>query len=278
MEPRVVLDGLAFPEGPRWRDGRLWLSDMGGQVLVVDADGRSTTVVDQVPGGPPSGLGWLPDGRLVLVATEGRALLSLEADGTLAPYADMSDLASFGCNDMVVDGAGRAYVGSCDLAGIPRPSVSELLVVHPGGRVEVGDAAMRFPNGAVITPDGATLIVAETFGQCLTAFTIGADGSIGDKREWAPVPGAAPDGICLDEEGCVWLADAGGNACVRVSEGGEVKQRIATEQAAFACTLGGEDGRTLFVMASTFPVQDALRTRPGRVVAYEVDVPGAGSP
>jgi sugar lactone lactonase YvrE len=251
---------------------------MGGRVVVVDDEGEAETVVEDIPGGPPSGLGWLPDGRLLVVATEGRALLRLEPDGSLATHADLTGLASYGCNDMVVDQAGRAYVGSCDLAGIPRPSPSELVVVHPDGRAEVADPAMRFPNGAVITPDGATLIVAETFGPCLTAFSIDVDGGLGEKREWAALPGTAPDGICLDEEGCVWVADASGSACIRVAEGGEVRDRIEVGQNAFACTLGGTEGRTLYVMASTFPIREALRTRPGRVLAYEVDVAGTGSP
>jgi sugar lactone lactonase YvrE len=278
MQPRVVVDGLAFPEGPRWRDGRLWFSDMGGQVVVVDEDGSARTVLDDIPGGPPSGLGWLPDGRLLVVATEGRTVLALGSDGSLTRHADLSGVASYGCNDMVVGAAGRAYVGSCDLAGIPRPATSELVIVHPDGQVEVGDPAMRFPNGSVITPDGRTLIVAETFGQCLTAFTIDDEGRLGDKREWAAVPLTSPDGICLDEEGCVWFADAAGNACVRVAEGGEVRDRVETDQAVFACTLGGPDGRTLFALTSTFPIGDARRSRPGRIVAYEVTVPGSGSP
>lgn len=278
MQGTVVVDGLGFPEGPRWRDGRLWFSDMAGRVVVVEPDGSTRTVVEDIPGGPPSGLGWLPDGRLLMVATEARSLLALEPDGTLSTHADLSGVASFGCNDMVVDAEGRAYVGCCDIAGIPQPSPSEVVVVHPDGRAEVGDAEMRFPNGSVITPDGTTLIVAETFGQCLTAFSIGADGTLGDKREWAAVPGMLPDGICLDQEGCVWFADATGNACVRVAEGGEVRGRIATDQGAFACTLGGDDGRTLFAMTSSWPIPTAVEDRKGQVVAYEVEVPGTGSP
>lgn len=285
MDSRVVLDGLVFPEGPRWRDGRLWFSDMQfwlpdatGQVIAVDESGAVRTVVDGVPGGPPSGLGWLPDGRLLLVATEGRSLLALEPDGTLTPHADLSGVTSYECNDMVVDASGRAYVGACDAAGIPSPSPSELIVAHPNGRAEVVDPAMRFPNGMVITPAGDTLIVAESHGQCLTAFAIAPDGTLGGKREWAEVPGAAPDGICLDQEGCVWFADAGGNACVRVAEGGEVRDRVETDQGAYACTLGGHDGRTLFVATSSFPTSDVEPARPGKIVAYEVDIPGTGSP
>lgn len=281
---RVVVDGLVFPEVPRWRDGRLWFSDyqiwlpgMTGTVLVVDAGGTVRTVVDQVPGGPATGLGWLPDGRLLLVAARGRSLLVLEHDGALTTHADLSSVASYPCNDMVVDPAGRAYVGSADPPPAP-PALSELMVVHPDGRPEIADSAMRYPNGAVITPEGDTLIVAESQGQCLTAFTIAGNGTVGDRRLWAAVPGMAPDGICLDEEGCVWFGDARGNACVRVAEGGEVRDRVETEQAAFACTLGGDDGRTLFVMTSSFPTGEAFKPRPGRIVAYQADVPGTGSP
>jgi sugar lactone lactonase YvrE len=129
----------------------------------------------------------------------------------------------------------------------------------------------------MITPDGGTLIVAESRGQCLTAFTIAGDGTLGDRRVWAAVPGMVPDGPCLDQDGCVWFADATGNACVRVAEGGLVRDRVETDQGAFACTLGGGDGRTLFVMTSTFPSSEAFNPRPGRIVAYEVDVPGAGA-
>ncbi len=282
--PRVVLDGLVFPEGARWRDGRLWLCDFElwlpgrtGQVIAVDEGGTARTVVDQVPGGPATGLAWLPDGRLLLVA--GRSLLALEPDGSLTRHADLSGVASHPCNELAVDASGRAYTGGVDTAGggIPGPAPTELIVVHPDGRQEVADSAMRVPNGFMITPDGGTLIVAESRGQCLTAFTIAGDGTLGGKRVWAAVPGMTPDGPCLDQEGCVWFADATGSACVRVAEGGEVRDRVETDQDAFACTLGGRDGRTLFVMTSTFPTGDAFDPRPGRIVAFEVDVPGAGS-
>jgi len=241
--------------------------------MVLDEAGTARTVVEEVPGGPPSGLGWLPDGRLLLVAAEGHSLLTLEPDGTLARHADLSEVTTHWCNELVVDASGRAYVGSCEPPPAA-PTPTEMIVVHPDGRAEVADS-MRYPNGSVITSDGGTLIVAESQGQCLTAFTIASDGTLGDKRAWAEVPGMAPDGICLDREGRVWFADAGGNACVRVAEGGEVKDRIQTDQGAFACTLGGEDGRTLFVMTSSFPTGEPSSFRPGRIVAYEVDVPGA---
>jgi sugar lactone lactonase YvrE len=280
--PRVVLDGLVFPESPRWHNGQLWLCDFElwlpdrhGQVLVVDAAGAARTVADQVPA---TGLGWLPDGRLLLVA--GRSLLAVEPDGALTTYADLSSVTAYPCNELMVDASGWAVTGGVDTVGggIPRATPTELVVVHPDGRPEVADSAMRVPNGYMITPDGGTLIVAESRGQCLTAFTTDADGTLGDKRLWAAVPGMTPDGPCLDQEGCVWFADATGNACVRVAEGGEVKDRVETDQGAFACTLGGDDGRTLFVMTSTFPSGEVFNPRPGRIVAFEADVPGDGTP
>lgn len=281
-KPQLVLDGLVFPECPRWRDRRLWLCDFElwlpdrkGRVLVVDEGGTARTVVDQVSA---RGLGWLPGGRLLIVA--GRSLLAVEADGTLTQHADLSGVTSYTCNELVVDASGRAYTGGVDTVGggIPGPTPTELILVQPDGRAEVADTAMRVPNGFMITPDGGTLIVAESRGQCLTAFTIAGDGTLRDKRVWSAVPGMVPDGPCLDREGCVWFADAVGNACVRVAEGGKVKDRVETDQGAYACTLGGEDGRTLFVMTSTFPSGDSFDPRPGRIVAYEVDVPGAGTP
>ncbi len=284
-EPRVILDGLVFPEDLRWREGRLWLSDLQfwipdstGQVIAVDEQGNAETIVDQVPGGPPSGLGWLPDGRLLIVATEARALLAREPDGALTTHADVSAVASFPLNDMVVDASGRAYVGSADVENIPDSAPSELIVVHPDGRTEVADTAVRFPNGTVVTPDGGTLIVAESQGSRLLAYTIDGGGSLSGKRVWADVPGMFPDGICLDVEGCVWFADAGGQACVRVAEGGDVRDRIETGQGTFACALGGADGRTLFAATSTFPDGERFEPRPGRIVAFAVDVAGTGSP
>jgi len=278
-----LVEELTFPEGPRWRNGRLWFSDIvwgrsdDGRVLAVDEHGNLDVVLQRVPGGPPSGLGWLPDGRLLVVATAGRTLLAADADGTLTEYADLTGLASFQLNDMVVDTSGRAYVGSCDVPGLPNPASSELIIVHSDGRAEVADPAMRFPNGSVITPDGATLIVAETHGQCLTAFTVADDGTLADKRVWASVPGQFPDGICLDQAGGVWFADARGQACVRVTEGGRVTNRVETDQGCYACTLGGRDGRTLFVLTSVFRGRRES-PRPGRIEAYAVDVPGTGPP
>lgn len=284
-EPRVLLEGLAFPENLRWRDGRLWFADLQfwipdatGQVMAVDEHGVATTIVDGVPGGPPSGLGWLPDGRLILVATQAQTLLSAEPDGALATHADLSGSASFSLNDMVIDTSGRAYVGSADVANIPDSAPSELIVVHPDGHIEVADPAVRFPNGTVLTPDGTTLIIAESQASRLLAYTIADDGSLSARRVWADVPGMFPDGICLDEELCVWFADAGAQACVRVAEGGDIRDRVETGQGTYACALGGTDGRTLFGATSTFPEGEHSDPLPGRILMFTVDVPGTGSP
>lgn len=273
----MLLDGLAFPEGPRWHEGRLWFSDvLAGDVLAVDLDG-SSEVIASVPA-LPSGLGWLPDGDLLVVSVDDRRLLR-RRDGALEVHADLAALASFGCNDLVVDGAGRAWVGASDNAGIPRPSPSELLLVRPDGTASLAAADLAFPNGAVVTPDGGTLIVAETFGHRLTAFTIAADGSLHDRRTWADLGAALPDGICLDAEGAIWFADPGSNACVRVVEGGEERARIRTGDPCFACALGGADRSTLFLLTSggTDYVRNRAE-RPGRISVAEVDVPGAGWP
>jgi sugar lactone lactonase YvrE len=204
--PEILVDGLRFPEGPRWYDGRLWFSDMHSQqVLAVDLDGKTETIV--VVPQDPSGLGWLPDGRLLVVSMQDRRLLRLDPGG-LVEVADLSELASFHCNDMVVDEKGRAYVGNFgfDLHGGQSPMPTGLVLVAPDGSSRVVAEDLRFPNGTVITPDGRTLIVGETFGGCLTAFDVAEDGSLSGRREWARMDKAVPDGICLDAEGAIWVA------------------------------------------------------------------------
>jgi len=286
----VLLEGLHFGEGPRWRDGRLWFSDFYDRaVRTVALDGATTTAVE-LDGDEPSGLGWLPDGRLLVVSMQRRLLLRLEGD-TLVEHADLSGVATYHCNDMVVDGAGRAYVGNfgfdlnaaaesgnfaAALAAYEGASVAR---VDPDGTVSAATPPLRFPNGTVITPDGTTMIIAESLGRRLSAFTIEPDGSLTDQRIWAELGSMTPDGITLDAEGAVWLADAGGPRCVRVREGGEVLQVIDTQQPCFACMLGGPDGRHLFMLtaASSRPaIASAERT--GRILVTTVEVPHAGLP
>ena len=278
---RVVASGLGFAEGPRWHDGRLWFSDMGAAtVFSVDADGGELEEVVRVEA-RPSGLGWLPDGRLLVVSMGDRRVLRREEDGSMVEHADLSSLASFDCNDMVVDGRGNAYVGNAgfDLSARPiQPRPAEVVLVRPDGTAQVEDDEVMFPNGSVVTPDGGTLIVAESFGQKLTAFDIADDGTLSGRRTWADTPGRSPDGICLDADGAVWLADAGGNACVRVAEGGEELQVVDTELGCFACMLGGDDRRTLFLLTAEGFAGKAISRRTARIEAVDVEIPGAGHP
>jgi sugar lactone lactonase YvrE len=277
--PRVLIDGLAFPEGPRWHENRLWLSDMHAhQVIAVDSTGRSEVVVE-VPG-QPSGLGWTTDGRLLVVSMTDRRLLRLDSTG-LTEVADLSHLASFHCNDMVVDGHGRAYVGNFGFDLIAQASFhpAELILVTPEGEAGVVARDMAFPNGAVITPDGQTLIVGESAGARLTAFDIRPDGWLVNRRVWAEVAPLVPDGICLDAENCVWVASPTTSEVARIREGGEIVDRIAVETHAYACMLGGPGRRTLFIAtASTHEPKAARQTRTGRIEAVEVTVSGVGWP
>jgi len=280
--PEVLLDGLAFPEGPRWREGRLWFSDMHADVVMrVGLDGRAERVVE-VPE-QPSGLGWLPDGRMLVVSMKDRRLLRLDEEG-LVEVADLSELATWHCNDMVVDEAGRAYVGNFggDIHGGARgaPPEAVLCRVDPDGEVHVAARHLMFPNGTVITPNGRTLIVGETFAARLTAFDVDpSTGDLSNRREWASIAGAVPDGICLDAEGAIWVASPISHEVQRVAEGGAVLDRVPVESQAFACMLGGDDGRTLFVCTAADSDPAVCRAeRSGRIEIVRVDAPRAGLP
>ena len=280
VSARVVADGFHFLEGPRWRDGRLWVSDMhGDRVVAVTPDGIVEPIVD-VPT-QPSGLGWLPDGRLLVVSMTDRRLLRLEG-GRLVVHADLSGLATFHCNDMVVDADGRAYVGNFgyDYEAGETFTPAVLGLVHPDGRVEPAADDLAFPNGMVITPDGGTLIVAETFAHRLTAFTIAAGGQLAERRTWASLDERVfPDGICLDAAGAIWVASPLTKEAIRVREGGAVTDRVPADRHVIACMLGGVDRRTLFVLAATaIPRASARAQRGAQILAAAVDAPGAGSP
>jgi sugar lactone lactonase YvrE len=277
-ETRVLLDGLAFGEGPRWHDGKLWFSDMHfHRVMAIDHDGHAGTIVEVA--GRPSGLGWLPDGRLLIVSMVDRRLLRLDPDG-LKEVADLSRLASSNCNDMVVDSVGRAYIGNFGFDFLTesfRPA--EMVMVEPDGAARVVANDLAFPNGTVITPDGRTMIVGETYAARLTAFDIAGDGSLSNRRLWAQLEKAVPDGICLDAEGAIWVASPNSGEVIRVLEGGEVTRRVKVQTQAFACMLGGEGRRTLFILtAETSNPEEARQRGSGRVEVVEVDVPGAGLP
>jgi sugar lactone lactonase YvrE len=274
------LDQLAFPESPRWHDGALWFSDFyTHRVQRVGLNGRRETVVE-VPG-QPSGLGWLPDGRLLVVSMTDRRLLRLDAQG-LTEVADLSALAPFHCNDMVVDAKGRAYIGNFgfDFASRQAPRSTGLILVQPDGQARLVAQDLHFPNGTVITPDGRTLIIGETYAARLTAFDIAEDGSLSGRRVWAALDKTSPDGICLDAEGAIWLASPTSREVIRVREGGEVTHRLPTPGQAVACMLGGPDRRTLFVLTGKVMVtpEQSRENLTGMIYTLPVSVPGVGRP
>ncbi|MEM7077668.1 MAG: SMP-30/gluconolactonase/LRE family protein [Pseudomonadota bacterium] len=274
----VLLDRLCFGEGPRVRDGQLWLSDMHAQeVIRVSPEGVRETVVS-LPDDQPSGLGWLPDGDLLIVGMSQRRLLRF--DGTqLTEYADLSGLARWHCNDMVVDRAGRAYVGNFgfDLHNQASPAPAEIICVPGDADPFVAADAVMFPNGTVISPDDSTLIVGETFGGKLTAFDKHTDGTLHNRRTWAELPqGALPDGICLDAADGIWVASPTTNECIRLAEGGKVTHRITLDRGAFACMIGGD---TLYVLTSHSSVpQECIDQRSARVETFPAPFPAAGWP
>ena len=278
-ELTTLLEGLYFGEGPRWRDGHLYLSDFyAHEVLKVDLDGRRERVA-HVPN-QPSGLGWLPDGTLLIVSMKDRRLLRLTDEGPVE-YADLSAVAGYHCNDMVVSAAGHAYVGNFgyDHYTEPEEKTADLARVDPDGSVHRAATGLRFPNGSVITPDGRTLIVGETRGNCLTAWDIGSDGALSNRRVWADLGANFPDGICLDAQGAIWVADPRQKETIRVLEGGEVTERISTgDYGSFACMLGGDDRRTLFICTAAGSGPRAAEEPRGRIEFCRVAVPGAGLP
>jgi sugar lactone lactonase YvrE len=280
MATSTLASGLAFGEGPRWHQDHLWLSDMHAhEVLKVSTDGTLTTVVTVE--NQPSGLGWLPNGDLLIVSMANRQLLRWDG-AELTVHAKLNKFAAFYCNDMVVDATGRAYVGSFgfDLVAGESPRPADLLCVEPDGSVRVAAEQLLFANGTVITADGRTLIVAETFGARLSAFDIDPAGNLSNRQIWADLPdGAVPDGICLDEAGGIWSASPTTNECLRQIEGGQVTHRIALDQGAYACMLGGESGDTLFILtaASSNP-EECIATRSGKIEVYQAPHARAGLP
>jgi sugar lactone lactonase YvrE len=278
-EFKVLLDGLMFTEGPRWHDGKLFFSDMQAhKVMSVDLEGKAQTIVE-VPTWP-SGLGWLPDGRMLIVSMTDRKLLRLDPDG-LKTHADLDTLASFYCNDMVVDGKGRAYVGNFGydlLSGEPQKP-AELILVNPDGSARVAADGFDFPNGTVISPDGKTLVVGESMGHRLTAFNIQSDGSLTNRRPFADLGEAVPDGIALDAEGAIWVASPMSKELLRVRDGGAVAERLKFDTMPIACALGGPDRRTLFMLTSDSINPDECRAKKAsKIWIKEVAVAGAGWP
>ena len=278
--PAIVLDGLDFPECPRWHDGRLFFSDQHARrVCAMDTDGKLEEIIDVI--GQPSGLGWMPDGRMLVVSMHERRVLRLDG-GTLVEHSDLSQLAPSQCNDMVVAASGRAYVGNFgfDIYTGEQPCETVVIAVEPDGTARVAAENVAFPNGSVITPDGRTLLVGESMGRRIRAYDIAPDGSLSNARVWAQIEKGTVDGMCLDAEGAVWVADPGGGVCRRVVEGGAVLDEVqGSHPGVYACMLGGEDRRTLYLCTAPSHVPEETRAaHQGRIEAVRVDVPGAGLP
>jgi sugar lactone lactonase YvrE len=279
-ELQTLLTGLAFGESPRWYNGHLWFSDFGAQeVVAVDLEGKKE-VIAHIPGAP-MGLGFLPDDRLLIVSMRDGLLLRREHDGKLVVHADLSKLSPYPWSDLVVDGRGNAYIGNLGFnfpEGEFAPGI--LALVTPDGSVQQVAGGCAFANGMVVTPDNSTLILAETYGHRLTAFDIDADGSLSNRRLWADLGSASPDGICLDSENAVWYAEVPAKHCVRVREGSQIVQTVDLDRGCFACMLGGTERKTLFLLAAEYPPAswgpDAPRT--GQVLTIQASAPGAGWP
>jgi len=278
----VLLEGLRVGESPRWHDERLWLSNWGAQeVVAVDLDGKSE-VIQRVDTTIPFSIDWLPDGRLLVVSGPESLLLRREADGSLVTHADLRDLGATGFNEIVVDGRGNAYVNGAgfDLMGGGEFAPGIVAVVSPDGAARQVADEIAFPNGMAVTPDGSTLIVADSYAKALTAFDIDSDGSLSNRRAWAELGDGVPDGICVDVEGAVWYADVPNKRCVRVREGGDILQTVETDRGCFACMLGGPNGTTLFVLAAEWHGPAKMFDGPpsGQVLTAEAPAPHAGRP
>ena len=278
----TLMTGIAFGESPRWHEDHLWFSDWGAhEVVAVDLEGQSAVIV-RVPSFPFC-IDWLPDGRLLIVSGGDGLLLRQEPDGSLVTHADLTGLSTHRWNEIVVDGRGNAYVNN---TGFDFPSgtfaTGSIVCVTPDGAARQVADDVAFPNGMVVTPDNATLIVAESYGHRLTAFDIAADGSLSHRRVWADLASGVPDGLCLDAAHAIWYGDVPNKCCVRVREGGAVLQTIDLDRGCFACTLGGADKRTLFMMAAEWrgPAHMAamIAARTGQVLTVAAPAPGAGWP
>jgi sugar lactone lactonase YvrE len=271
-----LLSDLVLVESPRWHEDRLVFSDWGaGEVIALDLDGTHELIthIDAIP----FCLDRLPDGRLLIVA--GSELLVRSHDGTFSTYAKLGAVPTKPWNDIVSDGRGNTYVNNIGF-DFPDGEFAPGLIalVGPDGTARQVAEGLAFPNGMAVTPDNSTLIVAESYGGVLTGYDIAPDGDLANRRVWAELDGAAPDGICVDAEGAVWFAEVPGCRCVRVREGGKVLQTITSELGCFACMLGGPDGTTLFVTAASWPGAMTPGTRTGQILCAEVSVPHAGWP
>jgi sugar lactone lactonase YvrE len=277
-EPRLVLDGLAYVECPRWHDGRLWFAHWGTDEIVAVNDDGGSEVMAHGSGGLGWSFDWLPDGTLL---TTGAGLQRVSADGSLQAHAKLGEFAS-DWNELVVDGRGNAYANGGMFGPPDGPPAGVVALVRPDGSATKVADALAFPNGMAVTPDNRTLIVAESWAEQLSAWDIAEDGTLSGRRVWAATPGDHPDGICADADGAIWYADVGRHRCVRVREGGNTLQVIELDRAAFACMLGGDDRRTLFILAAEWggfdKVSELVAKRTGQVLAVDAPAVGVGWP
>jgi sugar lactone lactonase YvrE len=279
FELQILMTDLAFGESPRWHDGRLWFSNWTAQqIIAVDPQGKNEVIVRLPFSSFPFSIDWLPDGRMLIVSSSDRPLLRQELDGTLVDHADLKR----GFNEIVVDSRGNAYIngaGFNPLAG-EKFAPGIVTLVTPDGTSRQVAQGIAFPNGMAVTPDNSTLIVADSYGKKLTAFDIADDGGLSKQRVWAELGEGAPDGICMDAEGAVWYADVPNKCCVRVREGGEVLQMVELDRGCFACMLGGEDGKTLFMLAAEWHGMENMvgAPRTGQLVTCKAPAPHAGRP
>jgi sugar lactone lactonase YvrE len=281
-EPRTLLTGLVFGEQPRWHDGRLWLSDWGrGRVIAVDLDGNAETMLEA--SGFPLCVDWLPDGRLLVVSAREGLLLRRESDGSLVTHGDLKAASARpASNELVVDGRGNAYVNGpgFDMTSGEEFAPGMIVLVTPDGSARQVADDIAFPNGMIVTPDNATLIVADSYGKCLIAFDVDDDGGLSNRRVWADLGDGVPDGICMDDERAVWYADVPNRRCVRVAEGGELLETIELDRGGFACALGGPDRTTLFIVATEWNGPAGMFQGPptGQVLAVPAPAPGVPYP
>lgn len=280
-ETQTLMTGLVVGESPRWHEGRLWFSNWGaGEIIAVDTEGNGE-VMARVPTTIPFCFDWLPDGRMLVVSGPEARLLRMESDGSFVTHADLGNLA-VAFNEIVADGRGNAYVngGDFDFETGEGAESGVVALVRPDGEVRKVAEGIAFGNGMAVTPDNSTLIVAESWARRLTAFDITPDGALSNRRVWADLGDAPPDGICLDEEGAVWAAS--GQQCVRVREGGEVLQEIKTDLFCFACMLGGEEGKTLFIVAAQWRGVENMAamfdSHTGQVLTADAPAPRVGWP
>jgi sugar lactone lactonase YvrE len=277
-DARLLIDGLGIPESTRWRDGKVWLCNWGaGEILAVSActhklaasAGGECKVIAQLP--PPTlpfSVDWLPDGPMLVVDGPRRLLLALESDGGLVTVAELGSLGDGAANELVVDGAANAYVNG---------GAGSVVRVTPDGSVRKVADGLKFPNGMALVDRDGTLLVADSHARALIAYRVGGDGSLSNGRVWAELE-HAPDGICADADGAVWVATVPGQRCIRVREGGEVLETVAVDRGCFACMLGGLDGRTLFIAAAQWHGMDALLSDGPGLTGQLLAAPGQSAP